>query len=371
MEPESRDREIGRTGKRVKIAVAGLFVLALLCAMVYRFIESRKPGPYTILLAMRPMDIAIKDVFEGIEREFNSTHDDVKFKVVWGDTLGKLPLLVAAHKMPDLWEVANFTANQKEKQKLLIDLEPYLQRDWEEIDGDDFFPELIEGCRSGGRLNLMPRWYNLPVLTYRPSHFKEAGIAPPDESWTWEDYFEAGRKLVRRDKNGRVTRWGSSITYGWWEEWLTYVRQAGGRLFDEKGERVVLDTPEAILGLKNWALKVREGWCPDPDELVGTRFEGGGFSMSVCVPTIVWRKLRRLGDTDWDIAPLPKGPRGRITGEMAIAGIGITRDCKRPDEAWEVLKMLTGRHAVMEYCRRGVVPARKSAAREVFLAGKP
>ena len=367
-EKENQERK-ERFIRFLKIGAAAAFALLLLGSMVYRFIEARRPRPYTIILMMRHANVPVKHVFDRIEREFNESHDDVKFKVLWGDADAKLPLLVAARRMPDIWEIANFEAATK--QHLLIDLEPFVKRDWQEIDGDDFFPELLEGCRAGGRLLQLPRWYNVPVLAYRPSHFKEAGLDPPDESWTWEDFARAGRALTRRDENGNVTRWGCDTTYGWWQDWITCVVQAGGRMFDPETGDVVLDTPEAVVALTEWSRRAREGWAPGPDDQAGTRFRGGQYSMSVRVSVLAWRALREMEGFDWDIAPLPKGPVGRVAGEMAIAAMGITRDCKNREAAWEVLKLLTGKRAAVEYCRAGYVPVRKSAAEEEFLKGEP
>ncbi len=360
------------SSKAVLPALAGAAAIAVIFLAVEWKVGLGGGGagsPYVVTLAMRPQDRNVKHVLDKLEREFNSAHGDVKLRVMWGDTLAKLPLLVAAGKMPDLWETANFNAAGKED--LLVDLSPYLKRDWNEMGGDDFYPSLLDGCRNGGRLNLVPRWYNLPILTYRPSAFREAGVSPPDETWTWDDFCEAGRRLAKRGADGKIVRWGCDINSVWWEEWFTCVRQGGGEFFDVSGKRVTLDTPEAVAGLDHWVRKFREGWAPGLLEVSDASFLGGRAAMSVCTNVMAWKSLRETEGLDWDIAPLPAGPAGRVTGEMAIAGIGISRDCRNREAAWTVLKFLLSREAIAEYVRAGATPVRKSAAEEVFLAGKP
>jgi ABC-type glycerol-3-phosphate transport system substrate-binding protein len=61
---------------------------------------------------------------------------------------------------------------------------------------------------------------------------------------------QAGQALTRPGAPGRPGVWGSSRVEGWWGEWLIYVRQSGGDLFTADGRRSLLDSPEAINGLR-------------------------------------------------------------------------------------------------------------------------
>jgi multiple sugar transport system substrate-binding protein len=82
-------------------------------------------------------------------------------------------------------------------------------------------------------------------MFYNADAFDEAGIAYPDESWTWDSYLDAARKLTKRDDGGRAVMLGASRG-----EWINWVWQAGGDIFNEDKTQCTLDAPEAIEGLQ-------------------------------------------------------------------------------------------------------------------------
>lgn len=71
-------------------------------------------------------------------------------------------------------------------------------------------------------------WVNGP--TFNDDHFAESALVPPsqmEDQWTWDDFVEIGRKLVRYDSSGQVIRW--AYRPGDWKVW---VHNAGGWMFD-------------------------------------------------------------------------------------------------------------------------------------------
>lgn len=54
----------------------------------------------------------------------------------------------------------------------------------------------------------------LPTLGIR-------GVAPPDETWTWDDLVANAVKLTQRDDDGNLTRWGFMPHFHglWWALW--------------------------------------------------------------------------------------------------------------------------------------------------------
>ncbi|NIQ99401.1 MAG: extracellular solute-binding protein, partial [Gemmatimonadales bacterium] len=71
---------------------------------------------------------------------------------------------------------------------------PFIQRD-ESFDLPDFYPDLVDLCRHEGALFSLPRYTSVYVLFYNKDLFDAAGLAYPDNTWTWDDYLSAARTL--------------------------------------------------------------------------------------------------------------------------------------------------------------------------------
>ncbi len=81
--------------------------------------------------------------------------------------------------------------------------------------------------------------------------------------------------------------------------------------------------------------------------------------------------LRSTSPFEWDIAPLPSGPPGPVTGEFAVAGYAKWKKANNKEAAWRVLSFLMSREAGLEMARGGFPPVRRDVAREEYLAGTP
>ena len=72
------------------------------------------------------------------------------------------------------------------------------------------FPEALvnEQCRRDGKLWMVPFGLGASMLAIRGDWFKEAGIADPT---TWPELISAAQKMMKKDKDGKVTRYGISL----------------------------------------------------------------------------------------------------------------------------------------------------------------
>jgi multiple sugar transport system substrate-binding protein len=310
-----------------------------------------------------------RPMYEQLLERFHELHPDIRIRPVWvpgSQYQTKLKTLIAAGKPPDLfWSGDVWVAYEL---PFLADLTDLVQRDAAELELDDFYPELLAACRYDGRQMLLPRWFNVALLYYNRKLFDEAGEPYPAADWTWDDYLAAAQRLTRKGPDGTIKIWGSSITTGWWGEWLIYVRQAGGQLFADDMHRCLLDSPQAIAGMRFYYDKIhthrvapRPGFGPDQG------FMSGRIAMELGGHTGNWIIYNQLPALDWDIQILPKGPVTRRGGEVAIDSFGISRDSRRRAQAWEFLKFLSSKESVRTHVENGFLPVRKSVAREMLM----
>jgi multiple sugar transport system substrate-binding protein len=183
-----------------------------------------------------------------------------------------------------------------------------------------------------------------------------------------DDFYPELLRLTRRGPGGEIDVWGSSITTGWWGEWLIYVRQAGGQLFTDDMNRCLLDSPEAIAGMQFYFDKMyKHRIAPRPGRGPDRGFMSGKIAMELGGHTGTWIEYNKLTQLDWDIQILPKGPVTRSGGEFAVDSYGISKDCARREQAWEFIKFLSSKESVRTHVANGYLPVRKSVAREMLM----
>jgi len=321
-------------------------------------------GRHTVIW-LYPIDVGSQPMTEELVKQFERENSDVHIDVraVPGSQYQtKLKTLVAAGEPPDVFVCGDvFFAYLK---PFLSDLTDLAKRDGKEIDLADFYPAVQKAMTPDGRIYFMPQWFNVSLLYYNRRLFDTAHEPYPTASWTWNDYAAAAKRLTK----GGV--WGSTVTTGWWGEWLTLVHGAGGDLFDPAITHSTLDTPQAIQGLTFYRDTIREGFAPPPGEGPPTGFASDQVAMDYGGHVGLWATYRQIPSLDWEIEALPKGPSGRRGGEISLNALGIAKASPEREAAWRFLKFMSSKESVRAHVDRGYVAIRRSVAAERRDMGK-
>jgi multiple sugar transport system substrate-binding protein len=134
---------------------------------------------------------------------------------------------------------------------------------------------------------------------------------------------------------------------------------------NEEETKVLLDSPESIEGLQFFSDLIHV------HKVAPTPAQTGAFPAGIWIAGVVamfglatWGtpQMAEFGNFEYDVAPWPKGPKGRKTGSFG-SGYGTTKDSKYPDQAWTYLSQYLSKEG-MEFMwgtsGRGS-PARKEA----------
>lgn len=322
------------------------------------------PAPGRKLITWVHFVSPLRDFYEQQVAEFQRLHPDIEVRLIlvpMSEYHMKFKTLAAAGQAPDLFYSGDVWMSYL--LPFMRDLTPLVERDAAEIGLDDFFPEIRAALRHEGRYYVMPEHANVALLYYNRGLFRAVGVAEPTADWTWDDLVRAGVALTRPATADDPGVWGCGRMEGWWGEWLTYVRQAGGTVFTPDGRRCALDSPAAIAGLRFFqdkALRHRFSAPAGFEPLNG--FVNHRLAMLMVGHVNFWPNYNQMTDLDWDIQLLPIGPASRSGGELAIAGYGIYRHTPYPEEAWLLLKYLTRPEAALEVMRHGSISPRRSVA---------
>lgn len=307
---------------------------------------------------------------EALVRTFEAANPDLRVKLMWVPPTQyqtKFKILAAAGRAPDLVECGDVWIAYM--LPFMRDVTALVERDAAEIRLDDFYPEVLAACRHEGKMYFLATKMNVSLLYYNRTLFDRAGVAYPTRDWTWDDYIAAGQAIMKLPDAGRGGVWGSDVMSGWWGEWLIFVQQAGGRLFNEDMTCCLLDQPEAIAGLRMYTDRIfKYGIAPQPGFGPDNEFASGKLAMWYGGHTEKWKTYNAIPGLDWDIQVLPIGPAGRAGGEIAIGAYGITRSSRHPEAAWRLMKFIVSPESIRSYARQGALPVRRSVAEELMNA---
>lgn len=229
------------------------------------------------------------------------------------------------------------------------------------IDRGDFIPVLWNSLRYKGKTYGVPQDINLIGLFYNKDLFDRAGLKYPDASWTWADLKEADDKLTiagAPGQKGLDMAWGGDL-------FRAFMYQNGGRMWD--GDRAAFGSPETAEALafyrslmKSYTLtrsnEGRGGLGPDKF------FTTGRVAMYMDGSWMVPSVTKSAPTMRFGVAPLPRGPKAASTVSGSCCW-GIDKDTRHPEEAWKLVKFLSGEWALKKYWQTLWVapPARWSA----------
>lgn len=171
------------------------------------------------------------------------------------------------------------------------------------IDLEDYYKPPRDAFTFDGQLQCMPQNISSLAVYYNTKLFNKAGIAPPNQGWTWDEFRDAGLALTEGDVDGiglepQIIRLAP------------FVWSNGGELTDDpvSPTRFTLDDPASREALEFLVSLVKEGAVPTEEEMAAqdpeTRFINGKLAMFLSSrrDTPVFREIIGL---KWDVLPLP------------------------------------------------------------------
>ena len=307
------------------------------------------------------------EVWQKVAQEFEAQHPDIKVKVEvndWDSYWEKIRVLMAGGTPPDVFAMDAPLYPDWQSRGVLLNLQPFI--DAEPGILDDVYPITLQAYKTKDGYFGLPRDFQTIVLYYNKDMFDAAGVGYPTADWTYDDFRKAAKQLTKdADGDGAIDQWG------FWAEVVDPEPYWGPVVWSYGGDIVDLDHGTTLIGsdkaMQAWHF-IADMWLSDKSmptaeqlQQYGTDgFQAGIAAMGVSghwsVPDYAGSKFK------WAVAPLPKGPAGRITS-VNSAGFVIAKASKHPKEAWEFVKFAFGPVGQAELAKIGLaVPIRKSIA---------
>lgn len=317
------------------------------------------------------------DIITNSIKDWQDAHPDIKIDFEHTPYTGydsKILTRIAGGAAPDViaTEVDYFVTFASKN--VLEDLTPYAQADTE-FSKEDFFPTILDRFMVDGKVYALPRDVApFACVYYNKQLFDDAGLAYPDDNWTWDDLLRLSRALTKKDANGRITQYGF---YGW--AWRNFIYGNGGELVDnpKNPTRTLINEPKAIEGLQFYADLINlYQVMPTPTALanmgmgVDLMFSSGRLAMFL---SGIWETpgLRNY-NFKWDVAMFPKNKEGIRGFGSGGSGYAILKSSKNKKEAWEVIRALTSAKGLTQIAERGLAqPSRRALAAGPAFAKNP
>jgi multiple sugar transport system substrate-binding protein len=284
----------------------------------------------------------------------------------------KLKALQAAGTPPDLADVHHGGGvRDMGPGGQVMDLTPLLRR--------DPYPKSYAGWEPYA---WQKKQYGVPwslqstAIFYNKALFDQAGVPYPTDRWTWNDYLEAAKKLVKPGADDATTIWGAGDQGGRNFQWMSaFLASFGGAAIKADYSESTLTSPAAVEALEFRAsMGARHRVTPNQAAGTSGMFSMGTYAMvtsgTFYVANIKENPSSRLNTSGvaWDVAPVPRG-KARRAGLNHELGIGIPTGVRTPDASWAALRFLTGAEGLRPFIAIGrVIPPDRSIWKDVVPA---
>ena len=172
-----------------------------------------------------------------------------KIEVVdWDNYWTLLEAGASGGTMPDVFWMHSNTARMYMENDILLDLDPYIEKD-ETMDLSKYYQGIVDlYTRSDGKHFAIPKDHDTIALLYNKAIFDQYGVDYPTADWTWEDMYEAAKKITE-GSNGDV--YGLAMnTSNNQDGWYNLVYDYGGTIVGEDHKTSTIGSAEGKAGME-------------------------------------------------------------------------------------------------------------------------
>lgn len=263
--------------RRVRQASALVLFLLLLCLQgcgrvsVHEELKDKSGQQVTIRVAWWGGEERHKLTREALEL-YSNMHPEITFEMLtfsWNDYFETLSLETARGNMPDLVQMDYQYITTYSENGSLSDLTPFVEDGTIRI--QDMDSDILRGGEIDGALRGIATGTSVLSMIYNPRVFEEAGLAYPENGWTWEDFADCCKQI--KEKTGK---YGVAMTpildvnlFRYW------VRQQGSELFSADQRSLGYEDDNVYIGYVSLFKELMDaGAAPTPEDWAAINARG-------------------------------------------------------------------------------------------------
>ena len=167
----------------------------------------------------------------------------VKVEVVnWDNYWTLLEAGASGGQLADVFWMHSDYAQIYMENDILLDLSGYIEKDG--VDMSIYYPDIAAIYkRDDGKIFALPKDHDTIALLYNKALFDQAGVEYPTDEWTYEDMYEAAKKITEATPDD---------TYGYalntsndQDGWYNYIYSYGGNVVNTEKTDTGIDSAES------------------------------------------------------------------------------------------------------------------------------
>lgn len=323
-----------------------IFSLIILCLILSLFyVNSNKTLKIGVITGSNwdvPSPDALKIVDNAIER-FEKEHVNVQVEYISGirkeDYSEWLSQQALSGDVCDVFMVLSNDLATFADVGILENLSSFIENDPDFDESVYFFSSYQSGQVNHVQYALP--YESVPTLMYVNRTLLESeGIEVPKQDWTWEDFYEICARMTQdTNEDGILDQFGQ---FGY--TWQNAIFSNGAKIFNDEGSNALLENDrvyDAIEFMRRLE-KLNRG-----QSVTSEMFDKGqvvfcpmSFSEYRAYKPYPW-SVKKYSGFEWDCIPMPAGPDGSNVSQLDTLLIGMSKNSKYKDLAWEFLKELS------------------------------
>ena len=272
-------------------------------------------------------------------------------------------------EMPDVFWMHSNEAVKYMANDILLDLTDYVAKS-EKLEMDKFPQELKDMYTWKDKVYAVPKDRDTIAMWYNKKMFDDAGIAYPDGSWTWDEFYEIAQKLTKDDGSQYGFACNPSNEQ---DTWMNIVYTMGGTIVTDDNKSG-FDDPNTIKAME-FLDKCIKNVMPDANTMSETGtdvlFQSGKVAM---ISQGSWM-VAGFKENDYmvencDVTRLPKdATTGKSVSLYNGLGWSASAGTSMPDEAFQLIEWFGTKEMQEKQSELGVTMAAYDGASEAWAGG--
>jgi len=299
--------------------------------------------------------------------EFEGANPGIKINMEvtgWSDYWTMLEASATGGSLPDVFWMHSNEIYRYASNGMLLDLTDRINAS-DKVDLSKFPEGLVKIYNFEGKQYAVPKDFDTIGLWYNKTLFDQANLKYPDESWTWDDLYNAAKVLTKDGVYGFLAALHNQ------EGYYNFIYQNGGTVITED-KRSGYDDPKTIEALEFYVNFVREGLSPQVfgDAERADLIANGKVAMGLFGSwNLTGFTENEFMAKNFDVAVLPK----KVKQASIYNGLGyaIAHNTKHPEEAWKFVEYLGSKEGQERQAELGIAISAYEGAANLWVSSNP
>ncbi|MEV4635885.1 ABC transporter substrate-binding protein [Actinoplanes sp. NPDC049548] len=290
-----------------------------------------------------------------VVKEFQDSHPKIKVTVKSGQDDAKMTQAIGAGNGPDIGlSYSTDIVGKFCSSGAWVDLAPYIKRD--NVDLGQLNATTRQYTEFDGKRCAMPFLADAYGMFYNKDLFAKAGIAGPPK--TLDELTEDAKKLTVKNPDGSLKTVGFLPLFDFYENAPAHLGPAVGAKWLTDDGKSAVGTDPAWKTLLTWQKNLVDWYGFENlrkfraglgDEFsADNAFQKGQVAINIDAEYRLAFVKDQAPNLKYGVAPIPAGDPARYGGGYVTGNIvGISKNAKNPEAAWELIKYLTTNDATI------------------------